>query len=73
MCSSPECRVEILPDGQIDETHVFTDEQMSHLAASVRKLGKRLHLASIAHAYPQEVWPTDLRLRGWGKGGTDGQ
>lgn len=55
MCTHDDCRVEVLPDGKIDETHVFTDEEMEHLAASVRKLGKRLHLAHIANAYPVEV------------------
>lgn len=54
MCSHADCRIEVLPDGQVAGEHVFTDEQMAHLAASVRKLGKRLHLARIANAYPME-------------------
>jgi hypothetical protein len=28
MCSHPEHRVEVLPDGQIDETHVLSDEEI---------------------------------------------
>ncbi|BET51776.1 hypothetical protein RGQ21_67580 [Kitasatospora aureofaciens] len=31
MCSHPEHRVEVLPDGQIDETHVFLIEDLSKL------------------------------------------
>ena len=28
MCSHSEHRVEVLPDGQVDETHVFSDEEV---------------------------------------------
>lgn len=42
MCSSPECRVEVLPDGQIDETHVFTEEDMRRFGKSLRQLQWKL-------------------------------
>jgi hypothetical protein len=35
MCSRPEHRVEVLPDGQIDEEHVFTDQEMASLVAAI--------------------------------------
>lgn len=37
MCDHPEHRVEVLPDGQIDETHVFTDEEMKAIADIVNR------------------------------------
>jgi hypothetical protein len=32
MCSHPEHSVEVLPDGQIAEEHVLSDEQMAEVA-----------------------------------------
>lgn len=48
MCSHPEHRVEVLPDGQIDEAHVFSYETLVGLLEKVR-------LAGYAHSFPQEV------------------
>ncbi|GAB1326985.1 hypothetical protein [Streptomyces sennicomposti] len=31
MCSHPDHEVTTLPDGQVDETHVFTDEDWRHV------------------------------------------
>lgn len=51
MCSHPEHRVEVLPDGQIAEGHVLTDEDMAEL----ERLALNLFYSSYGHGYPQEV------------------
>lgn len=59
MCSHPEHRVEVLPDGQVDETHVFsleepslTEEQMSRLYSRLRNVAGTVFVSSTV---PQEV------------------
>lgn len=55
MCSHPEHRVEVLPDGQIDETHVITDEEMQRLQAAVQRMADRMLHARYAMGTPGEV------------------
>ena len=55
MCSHPEHRVEVLPDGQIDEEHVLTEHEMRQLQAAVQRLSNRMLHAWYAMGTPGEV------------------
>lgn len=46
MCSHAECRVEVLPDGSVDETHVFPNQDLVALQEAVNKMLWRLQLIS---------------------------
>lgn len=52
MCSHPEHRVEVLPDGQIDETHVLTHEALVSLMDRVSRTCWQVETAKYAHAFP---------------------
>jgi hypothetical protein len=52
MCSHPEHRYEVLPDGQIAEEHVLTDEQMALIVATVKNTKYLMDLAAIGHGIP---------------------
>jgi hypothetical protein len=57
MCSHPEHRVEVLPDGQIDETHVLTHDALVSLMDRVREMCWQVEMAKYAHAFPlNHVW-----------------
>lgn len=51
MCSHTDCRVEVLPDGQVDEEHVFTDGQMKALQEAINRTLWRMYLSSTTHTY----------------------
>lgn len=55
MCSSSECRVEVLPDGQIDEFHVFTEDEMKALQKSINRLSWKLEFIRTYGVEPREV------------------
>lgn len=40
MCSHEDCRVEVLPDGQTDETHVLSDDELVRLKVLQAKLNE---------------------------------
>ena len=69
MCSHPDHQVEVLPDGQVYESHTVTDEHMADLLRAIDLMAWRTHLAFISNAYPQEEVPDatpfsrPLRLR----------
>jgi hypothetical protein len=41
MCSHPEHRIETLPDGQVDETHVLAHHALVEFLDKVRETGNR--------------------------------
>ncbi|MDQ0958516.1 hypothetical protein QFZ66_002394 [Streptomyces sp. B4I13] len=55
MCAHPDHEVVTLPDGQVDETHVFTDEDMERLRSTVERATARMLTAAYAHAFPMDV------------------
>lgn len=52
MCSHPEHRVEVLPDGQVAEEHVLTYASMVRLMERVRETCWQVETAKYAHAFP---------------------
>jgi len=56
MCSHPEHRVEVLPDGQIAEEHVLTDEQMALIVATVKNTRSLMALAAYAGGVPHTYY-----------------
>ncbi|MET7939623.1 hypothetical protein [Streptomyces sp. NPDC005302] len=54
MCSHPDHEVVTLPDGQVDETHVFTDEDWQHvrMLRAVDRTIWAMTVARHAHSFP---------------------
>lgn len=57
MCSHPDHEVTTLPDGQVDETHVFSTEDLQaiRLAAAVDRMVWAMSTAHAAHAFPLTI------------------
>lgn len=53
MCSHPEHRVEVLPDGQIDETHVMSLEELQD---RINRLVEDMVLVSYGGGFRQEYF-----------------
>jgi hypothetical protein len=52
VCSHPDHEIVTLPDGQVDETHVFTEEDWQH--------------ARMLRAVDRMIWATTLARAGGG-------
>jgi hypothetical protein len=48
MCSHEDCWVEVLPDGQIDETHVTSLDELVELKVLQKKLNEVIENMSLA-------------------------
>lgn len=60
MCSHPEHQVEMLPDGQIAEEHVLTDDEM-RLLASVDRFLDKAYRSTYGYGFSQEVVPDGFK------------
>ncbi|MFF1625549.1 hypothetical protein [Streptomyces sp. NPDC058272] len=54
MCTHPDHEVVTLPDGQVDETHVFTDADMARLVDAVDRMAGRMWQS--IYGYPQSIY-----------------
>jgi hypothetical protein len=57
MCTHPDHEVVTLPDGQVDETHVFTEESWRHvrMLRAVDRLIWATNVAREAHSLPLTI------------------
>lgn len=54
MCTHPEHRVEVLPDGQIDETHVITPEVLAEMEEIAIRVFRLAHPVFMTTAWEED-------------------
>lgn len=56
-----------------EEFRPFTYDDLLEVLGKVREMEPGPRVLDVPSEIPAKYWPTDLRLRGWGKGGPNGK